>query len=122
MPYVTDIAYEVPNDFSLYPKQSAAYRIPVDSQMLTSVTRTDKELQIWAFSNIAQYNGSIVTRLTNSIGDCGCGQTLTDLSYPCDALEDTRRTQVGGGRCDIIVGMCDLTVCHFIFFRIFSFS
>jgi len=105
--YVQDITFEDPHDLSLFFGEPAAYKFDIDANLLSDNGRTDKELQVWIFTNREQYNATIQYRLTNNIGTCGCGGSLNDINYQCEnEVEDTRSTQFG--RCDIITGYCQL--------------
>lgn len=103
VPYVQPLAYETLTDFSLYPRQSIAWEIDIDPEMLTSQTYVDKEIRIKLSENNNRYGMRPTFQVANSIGDCTCG-TSTAVTYKCDTVAD----RFGSYECRLNLGFCRL--------------
>jgi hypothetical protein len=68
VPYVQTLSYETLTDFSLYPRQSIAWEITIDPEMLTSQTYVDKEIRIKLSENNNRYGMKPTFTVSNTAG------------------------------------------------------
>jgi len=103
IPFVRPLDFDVLTDFNLFAGQSIAFKVSIDPDIITSNTRTDKELRTIVSSHKDQYGTDPTYYISNGIGNCECGAgnetvyTCTNTAVPRECFLDLGFCQLAPG-------------------------